>query len=224
MRHDVAEGLEPVNRRRAAGVLFAAGVIALLLTPFLGWYTISGQVGETKLSYTLFLLGVEVSNSSSTTHSTYAAVSLEGTGNLYYAVSLLVFLGISLGLVAGLLTFGPPGNRWRWLQLGVSLVAVSVSIAAPIALAVGQPAVLCSDTQHFSPPLAPGPPPPKCYWEFTSGGVWYAGGQSIGPGFIGQSASEGGSLTWGPSIGWYLSIAGAGLFATATALGRWRRY
>jgi hypothetical protein len=213
-----------VDRPVALRVLYVVGVGALLLALLVGWYTISGQVGEEHLSYTLSPFGVQVSNATSTSETSYSAVDLEETGQLYSVVAVLSVSAVALGLTAGLLARGGTTPRRARVLFLVSLATVAVTAAGPVLLAVAQPAAVCSDSQSFSRPFATlssaqSDAGTSCTWEFTSGGAWIAPGQPTGPGntFVGQSALYGSSLVWGPSVGWYLSLVGAAIFAGATA-------
>lgn len=214
-----------MDRRKTLGVLYILGAVVLLVTLFTGWYTISGQVGGSHLSYTLYPYWVQDSSPSSNGQTSYSAVDLGQTGGLYSIVTVLALSAATLGLVIGFLALTAVGLRRAKALLVLSLVTTAIAVAAPALVAAGQPAAVCSDSQHFSPPLgapstASSSDGASCTWEFYSDGVWYGTGQPTGPGnsFVGQSGLYGNSLAWGPSTGWYLAIASAGVIAAATAL------
>lgn len=223
-------GNHPMERRRAFAVLPLLGAVALLAALFLGWYTISGEVGGSHLSDTFYPFWVQLGSPSSTSQSSYASAGLANTGNLYLGVSVSMLCAIVLGVVVCVFTALGSVARRKHTVLLISLIALAFALAAPIAVAVGQSTAVCSDSQHFSPPLVAIPSPAAstgatCTWEFDSGGVWYGPGQPSGPenSFVGQSSLYNGSLSWGPSIGWYLAFIGAGFTASAPALGSFNR-
>ncbi|MCI4345909.1 MAG: hypothetical protein L3K07_04065 [Thermoplasmata archaeon] len=120
------------------------------------------------------------------------------TGQLYSVTEFLVIGGLVLGFLAGifaLMSSGKPGMRKGAMALGI--IALLLALVAPITLLAAQPAAIKSD---FTPSGGSAP---------NSSGPWssFFGSCSTGSncGF-GSGSGGNGTFTWGPSVGWYLSI------------------
>ncbi|MFZ1024242.1 MAG: hypothetical protein WAN87_08910, partial [Thermoplasmata archaeon] len=153
-------GFIDVRRRRSVGVLVLVGVILLVASLFVGWWTI--QASGFGITETL-VLGFPVTNggngvsyecggnlSEFTDHcpspETYSSASLNATGRLYTAIQILVIGGIVLGLLGGVLVLRTGGDGPRRKPTIIFLVlALVLSLVAPAALTLGQPSAMNAD-------------------------------------------------------------------------------
>lgn len=201
-------------------ILHWAGIALLASALFVGWYSVTGEGGNSGMVENFYLFGVQFTGPSTSWTSSYSSAFFSETGTLYQVVAALLIAAIVLGIgVGGVVLLS--GRRERTiLMLLLSCAVVGLALAAPVLLWAAQPAAVCSDSQHFSPPLA-GPHvasgDPSCTWSFyLGGGTWVGAGQA-GPGgsFFGESS---GNIAWGPAAGWYLALLGSALVGIATGL------
>jgi hypothetical protein len=188
------------RRQRLGGGLMLGGVILLVASLFVGWWSI--QLSGFDITETLVLgfpatsggngVSFECSGNLSefTNHcpspETYSNASLSSTGKLYTAIQSLVFAGIVAGLLGVLLALGivGGGNR-RKLTIALACLAVSLALLAPVALTVAQPSAMNSDHPY---------------------GTIGSSATSPTNSFWGSNVSDGISYSWGASAGWYLAL------------------
>ena len=121
-------------------------------------------------------------------------------GQLYGDVRLLLGLGVLFGALAAVLRSGTkdrPKTRRRARTAMACLIAAVLLVAlSPIAAALLQPGAYAADRGPVSPPS-----PGQSFWGTC-------GSQSA----VGCTVANE-TTSWGPGLGWYLSIAAAVLFA-----------
>jgi hypothetical protein len=179
----------------AGAGLLIVGAILLVATFALSWYTISASLNGSSFAIDFHPNQVVASGGGISVTASYAGspLNLNNTGNLYTAVEGLIVGGLIVGLlggILGLLTPSRPNLRKGAVVLGV--LALIFAIAGPLMLAAAQPGALASDAQPGS----------------GGGGGIVPTNSSIGPGatFSGSASANGGSISWGPAIGFYLAI------------------
>lgn len=174
---------------------------------FLSWYTVSATTSSGSQTYSLDLYPdqqVTVSGTSGTTTATvsgsYSDARLNNTGNLYTIVEILLILGAILGIAGGglLIAAGTRVNASTALATALIIFGVAMAIAGPIAVFVHQPSALAADAYNAGSTNTSGPGP-------TSS-------------FYGTLTVNGETGTWGPALGWYLSIAIAVLLIISVAI------
>lgn len=112
----------------------------------------------------------------------YSAKNLTNTGNIAEAGYFLIIVGLVLGLIGAILGFTSRNNPSRARPaMTMAIVAMILAIAAVGAFAAALPSAIGSDTPGHS-----------------GTGPWSS--------FYGSTSLGGGTLTWGPGIGWYLAI------------------
>lgn len=137
----------------------------------------------------------------------YSAASLNHTGAVAGATLLLVSAGSALGLVAG--TLGLVGSRktgWTSLVLILASAAVVLAILAPELFAAALPGAYSADTPYA------GAQSPSV--QFGLGGPWssfWGSGTGVTPDGVVQHS-------WGPSLGWFLSIVAFVAFLIGTVV------
>lgn len=213
-------------------VLALIGAIILLASVAVGWYawSFSASGSGSGISYSSTLTetlypGDKVVTASSSTctgssycssisssqsnSTTYQKLMLNNTGNLYGAAEGLVIAGGIAGLLGAILLMvsgSKPSFRKIFLALGV--IALILAIAAPMALLAAQPGAIHSDaTSHGG--------------TISGSGPWSSFFGSCSGTACGNNTPQNSSATWGPSVGWYLSIVGFVLFLVALLMG-WR--
>lgn len=127
----------------------------------------------------------------------YGATGFDHTGALYESIEAgVIFAGLAGLLSAILLVLPAARSTLRLGALVLALLAMLLAFAGPLALGLGQSGDLRADSPPGGSPASPGP-------AFT---------------FVGTSSQEGVNASWGPSTGWFLSIAAGGLIAVGLAL------
>lgn len=199
----------PTARRPFLGtVLLGVGIVILLVSLFVGWYTISSTATDTvsgstftgSATATLYPLNYLTESFSCQgssycfTNSTYAGSYSQGSfaslGTLYDVVAALIIGGIALSCAAIALAFAGGHSKKLWAGR-LALLAVVVVVLAPTVLALAQPSVLSSQSTSSG-----GPSPQNSF----AGSCAQSGcGNDLSPG---QTTSA----SWGPSIGWYLGF------------------
>ena len=200
----------PPARRPVLGAsLVVVGILILLVSLFVGWYTISSTATDTvsgssftgSATATLYPLnyltetfncqGSSYCFSNSTYTGAYAQSSFSSLGALYDAIAGLLIGGAALGCAAVALAFAG-GYRKRVWAGRLALLAVVMVVLAPTVLAIAQPSVLGSQGTSSS-----GASPQTSF----AGSCSQSGcGNDLAPGATA-------SASWGPSIGWYLGFA-----------------
>jgi hypothetical protein len=179
----------------------------LVLCIFLSWYVTSFQTSNGVDTYSAnFYPGQTVtvnsaSGSSSTTYSTtYQAADLNNTGGLYSLVEILLVVGTLLGVIGGILILVARNKLPSLAAVAVVLVvfAAGMAIVCPLLTLLHQPAALSADT------YVAGSGSPNSTGPTTS--------------FFGSTSTSGGTGSWGPGLGWYLSILMFGLLAVSAGL------
>jgi ABC-type branched-subunit amino acid transport system permease subunit len=203
--------------RFATGVLAGSAVLLLVLALFVGWYSltytqqdalVANYWAETffpgqAVSGQVATLGGPFPGHFSKNVSDYAEQGLTRTGQLYEAVQLLVLSAIIVGAVGGFLALAPraPSMRRKGVATSLLLACAVLALVAPIALVDLQPSALRQDPTGFNVP-------------------WNSPGASFfGSCTYGQCGRNFGS--WGPSWGWYLSVAAAALMVIAALVFLW---
>ena len=198
------------RRSLIATLLLLAGVALLVISLVVGWYSVSATasseesghaftVGATETYYPLnqFSETFTCQGSSdcpqiaTTTWTPYAQGSLDSLGTLYDLVTGFIVASILLGLGATLLFFLHARERSRWGQLLV-VVAALLALLAPVVLFAAQPAVLSSQGSSSG-----GSSPSSSFFGSCTG-------SACGTSLPFHAAISG---SWGPSTGWYLSLA-----------------
>ena len=130
-------------------------------------------------------------------------------GQLYGDIRLLLGLGVLFGALAAVLRSGTkdrPRTRRRARTATACLIAALLLVAlSPIAAALLQPGAYAADRGPVSPPS-----PGQSFW-----------GTCGSPSAVGCSVANE-TTSWGPGLGWYLSIAAAILFVAALVPVVWR--
>lgn len=174
---------------------------------FLSWYTVSlsSSNGSQSLATNFYpgqAFNVSATSGSSTTGSTttYSEAKLTQTGDIYMVLEIFLVLGSILGVTGASLLLAAGDNSPSVKSSGTALVAFAVLIAlvGPMMLLVGQPSALAYDSYKES----------------------MGNSQAIGPSssFFGSNSTSTYSASWGPSIGWYLSIVVFVVLAISVAL------
>ncbi len=184
--------------RTAAAIVLLIAVVLTIAALFMPWYTEEFSASGQSASQNAYL-GFPSTNgtiqyscsgtSSCPPQTSYSAVKANNTGNLAEMGYLVVLVDIVLGLVAVGLAFASRGNARRTgAAVALGVVAMILAIAATGYFAVALPGAIGSDS-----PNHPG------------NGPWSS--------FFGSnSTGGGGTLTWGPAIGWYLCLGAFILF------------
>ena len=193
---------------KLGGVLGVIGAILLIVALFTAFYTSSFSYNGTDVSLSFFLNnkvgltmsggGVSISHSS-----TYADSHLNSTGNLYNIVTYLTYAGIALGLLGAILAFMGRSGAGR----GLLVIALILALIGPMLLFALQPAAIQSDTSGAS---SSGPSGANSFFGSCSGN---------GCGNIGAAAPGNVSQSWGPDVGWYMSIGAFVMFLLGVLLG-----
>lgn len=202
---------------RLAGVLAIIGALLLIVSMFLGWYTIqfNGSLSGVTTSGTENLLpgssytsstscsGSQYCPASTSTTNSYSSTNQTSVGNLMMTTQYLLIGGFVLGLLGAILGFAASmKGRENWATPAMILVVLALLLAlvTPVYVYAAMPGAFSSDT-----PSA----------DRTNGsGPWSS--------FFGSSSSSGGgSVTWGGGIGWDLAWGAFVLFLIAVVL-LWR--
>lgn len=213
------------------GILLFIGAILLIVALLTSWYTTSlqssgpgGSATEqldfkpgSSYSVSFSCSGAASSLCPGSTTCSYSGSSsnycnpqgINRTGQLYAVTEYLVIGGLVLGLLAGIFAMmsgGKPGMRKGAIALGV--IALLFALVVPITLLAAQPGALKSD---FTPSGGSAPTGNGPYSSFFGS----CSGNNCG--FTGP-ASGNVSDTWGPSVGWYLSIVAFIVFLLGTMM------
>ncbi len=190
-------------RAIAGGGLMIVAAIVLLSSISLSWYSTTGSYQGMIVTTVDFHPNdrVVVTNQGNSIIEGYNSPSfnLNNTGLLYTAVEGLMIGGGILGLIGAALGFmvgARPNLRRGAVICGV--LAFILAIAGPAALAIAQPGALASDSH---------------------GAFQYGANTSAGPtnSFVGSVDTGGGTISWGPAIGFYLALLG-GIIAIIGAI------
>jgi hypothetical protein len=221
--HAQQEEIPTVPRRRLLGsrggivgpILLLVGIALLIVALFVGWYGISatGSAVENGHPYTVsasatfypldqYSLSFSCSGSdcfftSVTNTGSYSQGPYSNLGSLYDAVTALVLAGIFLGAIAAFLAFTRRGRDSRWISV-VLILAILMAAIAPMVPLAAQPSLLQSQSSAQNVSTS-NPSPDTSFFGSCSGSSCGASLQ------VGETASG----SWGPSIGWYLSLLGA---------------
>ena len=191
------------RRRQGGSYLFIAGAVLLVISLFLGWYTISEMesAGPAFDTVTLNLLpgpdarltatcsGYATCPPDSNNATPYANGSRasQPLATLYESLEYVLISAILVGLVAGGLGLAVGGRRQSLVKpvVTVALVALAIATAAPALVTAGTTSA----------------------WRTLTG-------SSSGPGssFIGSNSTDGVSANWGPGYGFLFGVLGAGCF------------
>ncbi len=204
-----APAAKPNARRSVLGAsLLVVGIVVLLVSLFVGWYTVSSTAtdevsGSTftasatanlypfnYLSESFNCQGSSYCFSNSTYTGSYAQGSFASLGTLYDVVTGLILGGIALGCAAVALAFAGGYRKKVWAGR-LAVLAVVVVILAPTLPALTQPSILSSQG------TSSGGASPQT--SFAGSCAQSACGNDLSPGAT-TSAS------WGPSLGWYLGL------------------
>ncbi len=203
-------------RRRVGGLLLLVGVVLLIGSLFLGWYAVSAtatdSVNGTQLTenghevlYPLNDVSFTITCSgsryclNSTFSGPYSQSGVTSLGAMYTVVAGLLLGGLAAAATSAILTFTHKGRPSRWSE-GLAVLAVALVVIAPTMVALGQPSLLTSQGSSPASGNATGGPSPRTSF-FGS-----CSGSSCGEAL---SSGEAVAASWGPSLGWYLSFAGA---------------
>jgi hypothetical protein len=208
------------RRQRITTLLIAVGVVLLLVGLLTPWYARSysfsglpggGERDETTLYYPGIpsAIGTIQWSCSGTGNqdsrlcyspTSYSASGLNNTGIVVEATFFLDLAAAVAGTLAVILSVAAWSNSRRAAPAFVlAAIALILALSAPGIFALALPSALGKDTpDHFSR----GP------WASFFGSTSYP--------HIPGAGSE--NLTWGPTVGWYLSIGAAVFFLAGTAL------
>ncbi len=184
--------------RTLAAIVLLIAVVLTIAALFLPWYSeefSAAGFSETQNAYLGFpttngTIQYTCSSNVPNCHpsSSYSAQNATHVGSLAEAGYLLIIVDAVLGLVAVGLAFASRNNpRRAGAAIALGVVAMLIVIAAAGYFAVALPGAIASDTPNHS-----------------GSGPWSS--------FIGSNTTSGLSLTWGPTIGWYLAIGAFVLF------------
>lgn len=207
------------RRSIIGGTLLIVGMALLLVSLFVGWYVITASgsgssdgnsyaVGGTAtyspFSYveTLTCSGSSYCFSNTTSTGAWSQGGSGSIGTLYDAVAAFVIGGIILGLAAAGLALAGGGRRSGLVGV-LAVIVILLAVLAPLVLLAAQPTVLNGSSGNQSS----GSSPRDSFFGSCSGSG------------CGQALASGTTLSasWGPSLGWYLSLGAvvpllAGLF------------
>ena len=213
----------PTSRRTAiGGLVLIVGVALLLGSLWVGWYSVTARASATQEGTSVVVNGTGVyyplnqywlqltcegspsCPSNLTQTSSYPQGTFDSVGTLYDIVAALVIGALVLGGSAGIIA-AVSRRAGSKLVLGLALTAVILALLAPGVLMLAQPSVLSSQG-----PSGTGAGPSKTFFGSCSGGG------------CGATLVSGTSLnaSWGPSLGWYLSLAGGAVLVVGFFLAR----
>lgn len=177
--------------RTVGSVIVLVGAILLIAALFTPWYmeqfsnsgatqTLNAYPGIPSSSGTIQYTCSGVPSCPGST--SYSAKNLTNAGNIAEAGYFLIIVGVVLGLIGAILGFTSRDNPSRARPaMTMAIVAMILAIAAVGAYAAALPSAIGSDTPGHS-----------------GTGPWSS--------FYGSTSLGGGTLSWGPGIGWYLAI------------------
>jgi hypothetical protein len=183
--------------RLVAVVIILVGAVLLIAALFTPWYSyeISGHSASETAN---FYLGVPSTSgtiqyscsgiSFCQTQTSYSQKDLNNSGMIAEAAFFLLIGGLVLGIIAGLVGMAYRGSSRRTtFAIALALVALILAVSAPGLFAAALPGAISSDHNLGSP---------------GGNGPWNSFYGSSSTTFLGVSATT----TWGPALGWYLSI------------------
>jgi len=196
------------KRRRFVGaIIVLIGAVLLIAAVFIPWYTwqqkasedgasitgtistypgLPGQNGTVQTSYSCSNLPSSVSCPSGTSNS-YSNLNLNNTGQVAETGLVLLIVGFVLGLIGAILGFLSGGSgRRAGLAMALAAIAMILAIVAVGLFAAELPTAIGKDATGHT-----GSGPWSSFWG--SGNLSYMG-------------IPGSTATWGPGIGWYLTI------------------
>ena len=192
---------EQGRHRRLVKLLVLAGALVLIAAAVTPWYAWTVKFSGVTVTHE-FYPGLPSTNgtvqcSSSAPPSihtscapptSYDGASLSHFGILTAAVFVLTLLGAVVGILGAFLGWFWRENPRRWmLSVVVVAIALIASLVACGGYAAESPSALASDLHG----TVPGP------WSTFSGST--------------ANSTAGTSESWGPSVGWYLSVAASGM-------------
>jgi len=192
---------------KIAAVLAIIGALLLIVSAFIGWYTISvtaSAAGFSASGSENFLPGSSYTSSfsGSTTTQSYSSTNATNVGNLFMATQYILIGGFILGLLGGLLLFASSmKGRESWSKPAMILLvlALLMAIVAPAYVAAAAPGAFKADIPASASSNNSGP-----WSSFTgscsAGATCFTGG--------GGGTGVSGTTTWGPAAGWYLAWGG----------------
>lgn len=186
--------------RVVGAVIVLVGAILLLAALFTPWYTIQVKDGGVTLTQNAYL-GLPSTNgtiqytcsglpsgASCTPQTSYSKADANNTGNLAEGGYFLIIVGFIFGLLGAIVGFTSRAKARRARSaMTLAIVALVLTVAAVGAFAVALPTAYGQDS--------PGHP--------SGNGPWSS---FFGSGNASSFGLPGGTLTWGPGIGWYLAI------------------
>jgi len=207
--------------RTLGAIIVLVGTVLLVAAIFLPWYseqvTIGGGPSETQyfylgtpgtngtVQYSCSGLAAGESCPSSTSYSSYGqqnTYDLNDTGLIAATAFFLLIIGAILGFVAAVLAFGrrqkPGRGGAAW---GLAAVALILALIAPLVFAGALPNALSHDLPSS---VRQGSGPWSSFYGSNS--------TTVGTSTVSES--------WGPSVGWYLSIVAFVVLLVGVALVR----
>jgi hypothetical protein len=191
--------------RMVGAAILLVGAIVLIAALFMPWYTVQVSASGITIDQNSYP-GLPSSNGTiqytcsglpsggQCPHQTsYNTAKENNTGTIAEAGYFLIIVGFVLGLIGAILAFLSGNNARRARPaMTLAIVAMILAIATVGMFAVALPTAIGQDS--------PG---------HTGTGPWssfFGSGNSSSFGF------SGGTLTWGPGIGWYLTIGAFVIF------------
>jgi hypothetical protein len=195
-------GIDPVEARRRVRfrsrlglVLLLGTVVLLLLSMVLPWWTATSTLDGGLTAHMGADGQVSVVVGNVTLTESYAAADRPTTGQLYeYAQGMLILGMIACAAAAGLAYVMPRKPDLAWAALLLGLLVFALGVIAPLMVAFQQPAAMAADLH--------------AQYDLSNQGSGFSSPTSS---FAGQASTSSWSETWGPDVGWVLSIAAAGL-------------
>jgi hypothetical protein len=193
-----------------ACIILLMGVLVAAVSSQVGWYgitdsfqgTTSSSHYQTGVTYSLFS---PCDVASMQVYLFCGEASASTLGTLYQLTGTLVVLGLAIAFAAmvfGFVLILAPRSRSRlspMMPFILTVVAATLILAAPLVLALAQPAAYgatVGSENGFTCPNNGGGP-----------NTTFFGGCSVPDGTIGTY-----NFSWGPSVGWYLALVAFALF------------
>ncbi len=209
--------------RSLGGLLALLGILLLGVSLFCAWYQVtqSGVVetfGPAGLGSTPWL--------GTTPPSNLGAAGMPYTGLLYDLTTAAIGIGVVAGAIGAAALIG--GIFSSTLRIGRALLIASflLAVAAPTGVAIAEPLATCGDFPLNAGGGNSSLAGDHCYWvtQNVSGGTGPVPAYGTGPGsgFVGGN-TPGSSLTWGPSVGWYLALLSAAPLVAGATLAGWQK-
>jgi len=194
--------------RTIAALLILVAAILMVVAIVVPWYTV-GASGDGLTENANYYAGLSSQNGTiqhtcsgvprCDPSSSYSSADYNNTGNIAETGFFLLIGGFVLGIIAAILGLASRGNSRRATPaMALAIIALILALVAPVLFAVALPGAINKDLHSPS-----------------GSGPW---GSFIGTG----STPIGGGITlstsWGPAIGWYLSIVAFVLFLVGVIL------